>query len=175
MSFDWLPTLEGEHLFLRAATEADRDSLYAVASDPEIWAMHPAHDRHLRPVFDAFLDLAFADRGGLVVEDRATGRALGFSRYSETRAGAGEIEIGWTFLARDTWGRGVNSEMKRLMIEHAFGSYGHIIFLIGEDNLRSRRAVAKLGATESGRILDAEAAGRKVRHLVYLLSKEDWR
>lgn len=175
MNFDWLPVLEGTHIRLRPVTEADRDSLYAVAADPLIWAMHPAHDRHLRPVFDAFLDLAFADRGGLIVEDRETARVLGFSRYSATRALPGEVEIGWTFLSRDCWGSSVNAEMKRLMIDHGFRFADRIIFLIGEDNLRSRRAVEKLGATIGPRTLDAPAAGRTIRHLVYELDREKWR
>lgn len=174
MNFEWLPVLEGPALRMRPATEADRDALYAMASDPQIWAMHPAHDRHLRPVFDAFLDLAFGDRGGLVAEDRQTGRALGFSRYSTMRALPGEIEIGWTFLMRECWGTGVNSQMKQLMIDHGLGFYDRIIFLIGEDNLRSRRAVAKLGAIWDGRAVDIEAAGRMVRNLVYELSRENW-
>ena len=36
------------------------------------------------------------------------------------------------------------------MLEHAFQSVETVVFLIGERNLRSRRAVEKLGAIERG-------------------------
>ena len=172
MNFVWTPTLEGETIRLRPLVEADRDALYAVAADPDIWAMHPAHDRHLRPVFEAFLDLAFADQGGLIVEDRETGRMLGFSRYPASRTAPGEVEIGWTFLARDMWGKGINAEMKLLMIDHAFCFVNRLIFLIGENNLRSRRAVEKLGATLEEQVIEGMAAGQPVRHLIYALQRE---
>ena len=37
------------------------------------------------------------------------------------------------------------------MLEHAFATVATVVFLVGESNLRSRRAVEKLGAVEAGR------------------------
>jgi RimJ/RimL family protein N-acetyltransferase len=44
--------------------------------------------------------------------------------------------------------------MKRLMLEHAFKTVCRVIFVIGPENHRSRRAVAKIGAVPAGTILD---------------------
>lgn len=98
--FDYQPNLSGALLDLRPARPDDFAALYAVASDPLIWAMHPAHDRWEEPVFRAFFDGAFADRGGLVAIERTSGAIIGFSRYSSRVARQNEIEIGWSFLAR---------------------------------------------------------------------------
>ena len=61
------------------------------------------------------------------------------------RCEPGEVEIGWTFLARRLWGGRFNGAMKRLMLDHAFRFVDTVIFRIGETNLRSRRAVEKIG------------------------------
>jgi RimJ/RimL family protein N-acetyltransferase len=77
------------------------------------------------------------------------------------------VEIGWTFLARAYWGGRYNGEMKRLMLEHAFTSVKSVIFVIGPDNHRSRRAVEKIGAVLSLTMTDAK--GREV--VVYELTQ----
>lgn len=171
---DRQPILEGPTLRLRPLAPGDWDALFAVASDPLIWTQHPAHDRWQEPVFRAFFDEALDGNGALVVEERASGRIIGSSRYDHARALPGEVEIGWTFLARDHWGGATNGEMKRLMIDHALGVMQAVIFLVGETNLRSRRALEKIGARLTPRVDEAEMAGRTVRHLVYRIGREGW-
>jgi RimJ/RimL family protein N-acetyltransferase len=170
--FDFQPTLHGDLLDLRPATPADFDALFAVASDREIWALHPAHDRWQEPVFRAFLDGAFADEGGLVAIERASGAIVGFSRYSMTRCEPGEVEIGWTFLARRCWGGQVNGAMKRLMLDHAFRFVDAVVFRIGETNLRSRRAVEKIGGQRiEGRSETVMVAGAPAEHVTYAIRR----
>ena len=65
-----------------------------------------------------------------------------------------EIEIGWTFLARSHWGGAHNRELKRLMLAHAFKFVDNVIFFVGANNLRSQRAVEKIGGTRIGSKLD---------------------
>ena len=75
--------------------EADREPLYAVASDPQLWALHLAHDRWQRPVFDAFFNDALARGGALAIVERSTGAIIGTSRFQnyDPQAG-GSVEIG---------------------------------------------------------------------------------
>jgi hypothetical protein len=110
------PVLEGELVCLRPLRTEDWEALFAVASDPLIWAQHPAHDRWQEPVFRAFFDDALANKGALAVIDAQTGSVIGSSRFQGLeQAGGGSVEIGWTFLARSHWGGRYNHEMKRLM------------------------------------------------------------
>jgi len=170
---DLQPELNGMLLTLRPAAREDFATLFAVASDPLIWEVHPAHDRWQAPVFQRFFDDGLASGGMLVARDRATGWVIGSSRYDFTRAGAGEIEIGWTFLARSHWGGRYNGEMKALMLDHAFRSVDRVLFMVGERNIRSRRAVEKIGGYLTPRQHLAEMAGRAVNHVVYAIDKPD--
>ena len=74
--------------------------------------------------------------GALVAIDLHDGRIIGSSRFNGYDETQGEIEIGWTFLARSHWGGVYNREMKRLMVQHAFRFVKRVIFLIGPENLR---------------------------------------
>src|SRR5262249_13198639 len=56
-----------------------------------------------------------------------------------------ELEIGWTFLARSYWGGVYNAEMKRLMLGYAFQFFDHVVFLVGVGNIRSQKAMKKIG------------------------------
>lgn len=152
-SIDRQPTLTHPALLLRPLRREDRDALFAVASDRLIWAQHPASDRWQEPVFARFFEEALAGGGALVAIDPAHGGIIGSSRYDLTRVRPGEMEIGWTFLARRYWGGATNAVMKRLMLAHAFGFVGRVVFLVGEGNLRSRRAMEKIGAQLTRRVV----------------------
>src|SRR5438477_6532603 len=150
MAFDLQPVLEGELLTLRPLRADDFDALFAAASDPLIWEQHPASDRYTPRVFRAFFDESLASGGALVARDREAERVIGSSRFYGYDEARSEIEIGWSFLVRSHWGGRYNGEMKRLMLEHAFRSVSRVIFLIGPRNLRSQRAVEKIGGVRVG-------------------------
>jgi RimJ/RimL family protein N-acetyltransferase len=150
MAFDTQPTLIGDLVALRPLRPDDFDALYAVASDPLIWEQHPDSNRHERPVFEQFFREALASGGALVALDRATDAVIGSSRYWDYAEDRRQIEIGWTFLARAYWGGRWNGEMKRLMLAHAFRFVDRVVFVVGVRNVRSQRAVEKIGGVLAG-------------------------
>jgi N-acetyltransferase len=150
MTFELQPTLKSEILELRPLHAGDFEELYAVASDPLIWEQHPNSDRYKTDVFRKFFDEALASGGALVVLDRNDGRVIGSSRFHCYDLVRSEIEIGWTFLARSHWGGTYNRELKRLMLAHAFKFVDNVIFFIGSTNLRSQRAMEKIGGVRIG-------------------------
>ena len=119
--------------------------MFQVASDPLIWAGHPRPDRCQEPVFRRFFDDAVASGQGLTVLDARTGEIIGSSRYHGHDPALSEIEIGWTFLARRCWGGAYNRELKRLMLSHAFQFVDTVVFHVGASNVRSRKAMEKIG------------------------------
>ena len=147
MSFDLQPTLKGEKLSLRPVRAEDWEGLFAVASDPLVWEQHPDSDRYTEPVFRKFFRDAMESGGALIARDAVTGEVIGSSRFYGYDSKKREIEIGWTFLARAYWGGAYNREMKQLMLDHAFKYVDTVVFLIGPNNIRSQRAVEKIGAT----------------------------
>ena len=152
------PVLKGQLLELRPLRPEDFDELYAVASDPLIWEQHPHNTRYQEEVFRKFFQDALASGGALIAVDSKTGRVIGSSRYDGYGKEKSQVEIGWTFLARSHWGGVYNGEMKRLMLEHAFKFVDNVVFVIGIQNLRSQKAVEKLGAVRVRTTVDGGGA-----------------
>ena len=169
--FELQPHLVGDLVELRPLRPEDWDELFAVASDPMIWVQHPAHDRYKEDVFREFFRQALESGGAFVVVDRNTQRIIGSSRYFGYAPEKGEIEIGWTFLARSHWGGQYNGEMKRLMLDHAFGSVERVVFLVGPLNLRSQTALDRIGAIKTERRQRTDLHGSIVEHVVYQIEK----
>jgi RimJ/RimL family protein N-acetyltransferase len=144
----------GELVEARPLVEDDFAELHAAAADPLLWKQHPDKDRWREDVFRAYFDDHLRSGGALAIIERASGALIGATRYENLDPDRSEVEIGWTFLARPYWGGAYNADLKRLMLGHAFQSVHTVVFLVGEDNLRSRRAVEKLGAVENGRRRD---------------------
>jgi RimJ/RimL family protein N-acetyltransferase len=156
MPFDLQPVLQGEILQLRPLRPEDFHDLYTVASDPLIWEQHPVKDRYEEEVFKEFYRDALECGGALIAIDSKDGQVIGSSRFHGYDEQKSEIEIGWTFLARSHWGGIYNWEMKQLMLRHAFRFVKSVIFLVGPKNLRSRRALEKIGAVCVGSRLDRD-------------------
>jgi RimJ/RimL family protein N-acetyltransferase len=166
MSFDLQPILEGKLLGLRPLRPDDFHDLYEVASDPLIWEQHPNTDRYKEAVFEGFFREALESGGALIAMDSKDGRVIGSSRFHGYDSDRSEIEIGWTFLARSCWGGMYNREMKQLMLRHAFRFVNSVIFLVGPENVRSQRAMEKIGGVRVGSKLDG--GGRE--SLVYQIT-----
>jgi len=146
MSFDLQPHLKGEFIELRPLAPHDWDELFAVASDSLIWQQHPERDRYKEDVFRVFFKEALESGGAFVVIDRKTQQIIGSTRFYGYDSGKSEIEIGWTFLARKYWGGRYNREMKELLLAHAFKFVENVVFYVGETNIRSQKAMEKIGA-----------------------------
>lgn len=165
MPFDLQPVLKGDLVGLRPLRPEDFHDLYAVASDPLIWEQHPVRDRYKEEVFGEFFREALMCGGTLIAIAKDDG-VIGSSRFHGYSEEESEIEIGWTFLARSHWGGGYNREMKQLMLQHAFKFVKRVVFLVGPHNLRSQRAMEKIGGVPMGSRTDA--AGRE--SLVYQIT-----
>jgi RimJ/RimL family protein N-acetyltransferase len=167
---DLQPTLTGPHIMLRPLAAEDFGDLFAVAADPLLWSQHPDPARSTREGFEVFFEGALNSHGCLVAIDTLRESVIGCSRYSHYQPGE-KVEIGYTFLARSHWGGTANAEMKRLMLRHAFTDVPEVRFTVAERNLRSRRAVEKLGAT----LVGAEDTPRWGQlHVIYSLTPDLW-
>ncbi len=155
MVFEYQPVLKGRLVELRPLQPEDCEDLYAVAADSLIWEQHPVKTRHERQGFLMFFRESLASGGALAVIDARTRRLIGSSRFHGWDARRSEVEIGWTFLARSYWGGTYNRELKELMLRHAFRFVDRVVFLVGLENVRSQRAVEKIGAARVGQRPDA--------------------
>lgn len=180
------PILQDEIVIARPITHADFEPLYLAASDPLIWEQHPERERHKREVFQKFFDGALESPGAFVVVEKSSGEVIGSSRYyflterelarySISTQLDNSVSIGYTFLIRRCWGGVFNGALKRLMIDHAFTQFNTIAFQIGAKNIRSQKAVEKIGA----RKLDVDDdlpndRGGSDPHVFYVLTRDTW-
>jgi len=140
------PILTGKLIELRPLAPADFDALFQAASDPLIWEQHPENTRYKREIFQTFFDGGIKSGGAFVVVDRKSGKIIGSSRYCNLKPEESEVEVGYTFLERAYWGGEYNREMKQLMLDHAFKFVKRVVFVVGDTNLRSQKALEKIGA-----------------------------
>jgi RimJ/RimL family protein N-acetyltransferase len=171
--FDCQPPLYGSTLKLRALSGSDFEAMFLAASDPLIWAGHPASNRYERQVFEAYFSARLASAKALAVIDNESGQIVGMSSYYTPPDHPESIAIGYTFLVRTKWGGEANRELKTLMLEHAFTVYDIVYFHVGPANIRSQKALLKIGAVH---VSDAELnlSGAPALCKCYGLSKAQW-
>jgi len=172
MEFDLQPSLRGSLMELRPLRREDFDALFQAASDPLIWEQHPEHDRYKREVFQRYFDGAIESKGAFAIVHLESGKIIGSSRYCNFNPEKQEIEIGWTFLERAFWGGTYNRELKTLMLDHAFRFVPRVVFRVGETNLRSQKALQKLGARLVDGIDVPPSGGTSNRHLIFVISRQ---
>lgn len=174
MDFELQPNLENDLIKIQPLTKNDFECLYEIASDPIIWEQHPNKDRYLKEKFKIFFKGAIESSGAFLVFNNKTGMPIGCSRFYEYNKELKSVSIGYTFLAKDHWGKGFNRALKSLMINHAFNFVNSISFHIGASNIRSQKAIEKTGAKKTGEI-EMEYYGEPKRlNFIYLINKEFW-
>jgi RimJ/RimL family protein N-acetyltransferase len=173
--FDLQLTLTGSLIELRPLTGKDFDALFAASSDPLIWEQHPESDRYTLAVFRKYFDGAIESKGAFAIIDRRTGRMIGSSRYCNLNSEANEVEIGWTFLERKFWGGSYNRELKALMLEHAFRFVGRVLFVVGEKNFRSQKALEKIGARFLRKVDLPGRDGIPQANVVFAIRREEYK
>lgn len=172
--FDLQPTLQNEYIRIEPLQSSDFERLYQVASDPLIWEQHPSPDRYVREVFQTFFTGAMESGGAFLVYNNTNNEVIGSSRYYDNFPELSSIAIGYTFLCRRCWGTTYNRALKTLMLDHAFRFVNNVIFHIGINNIRSQKAVEKIGA-EKMPLQELRIYGENViPSLVYRIKKEDW-
>jgi RimJ/RimL family protein N-acetyltransferase len=171
LEFDLQPAITGALIAIRPLTVEDFDALFAAASDPLIWEQHPEADRYEKAVFQRFFDGAIESGGAFAVIERRSGRIIGSSRYWNLKPSDSEVEIGWTFLERDFWGGRYNAELKSLMLDHAFRFVDRVVFVVGETNLRSQRALLKIGAELVGPAERPAADGTLRQNVIFAITR----
>ena len=174
MPFELQPRLENRWIRLQPLCAADFEALYAVASDPLIWEQHPSRDRYQRAVFANYFKGAMESGGALLISDNQSDVILGSSRYYDRDDSRGCIAIGYTFIARSHWGRNYNRALKTLMLDHAFQFVERVVFHVGANNMRSRIAMQKLGATLTGEAAISYYGEPSNLNVIYEMQHAEW-
>ena len=140
--------MKTERLILRPWTEEDAASLYKYAQNPNIgpiagWPPHTSIENSREVIRDI---LSAPETYAVVLKE--TNEPIGSSRFYDYNENEKSVLIGYTFIGRKFWGNGYNKALKKLMMDHAFQYVDTIYFHIGAFNIRSLKAIEKLGATK---------------------------
>ena len=174
--------LQGPTIELRPLEAEHLEELYEAAADPRLWAFTPT-DGSRRATFLSAYRLALAQRmQGLqypfVLYHRTSGRLIGSTRLFDIFPQDRKLEIGWTWIIPFYWGTGVNLEGKLLLLTYCFETLGAVRVQLKtkDDNLRSRRAIEKLGAKLDGILRKdrLQENGRFRNTAYYSLLDDEW-
>ncbi len=151
MKFDLQPNfLKNGIITLIPLEESHFDILFKVASNPLVWAQHPNPNRYQKEIFKTYFEGAISSKGAFLVIDSQNKNVIGSSRYYDLNLDNKSIKIGYTFIGIEFWGGDFNKNMKNLMLDYAFEKLENVFFDIGAQNIRSQKAITKIGATKIG-------------------------
>ncbi|MEG2078845.1 GNAT family N-acetyltransferase [Chryseobacterium sp.] len=173
MNFSIQPILENKKYQLIPLQKGDFELLYEVASNPEVWEQHPNKDRYKREVFKNFFQGAIESEGAFKIVEKATGNILGSTRYYDFDESKNSIFIGYTFYGTSSWGKGINPQIKNLMLDYIFQFIEKVHFHIGKENFRSQIALERLGGQKIAEEDVAYFGEPKRTNFVYEIRKEN--
>ena len=148
------PTLEGGLVRLEPLGEAHREQLWDAAREPEIWRWMRLNASASPEAFARYFEQALdrSESAMFATIELASGVAIGATGYHALRPEDRGLEIGGTWLRKESWRSGANRETKLLLLGHAFGPLDciRVEFKTDELNESSRKALEGIGARFEG-------------------------
>jgi len=151
-----IPILENQRVKLSPLTSENCGCLLPVASEPGLVEYSPSFIE-TPETLRSYVDTAIRDRENksgipFIIYDKKTAAYAGCTRFMNIDWPNKVLHIGATWIGRAFHGTGLNTHMKYLMLGYAFEDMGFekVEFRIDERNIRSRKAVEKIGATLEG-------------------------
>lgn len=174
MHFSIQPQLENEILKLIPIQESDFEKLFEVASDPAVWVQHPNKNRYQREVFQNFFEGAMESKGAFLIVFKSNDEVAGSTRFYDFNPDENSLYIGYTFYGTKFWGKGLNQQTKKLMLDYIFQFVEKVNFHVGAANFRSQKAMEKLGAIKTMELSVAYFGEEEKTNFQYEIEKEDW-
>lgn len=148
--------LEGQTVKLVSLDESHLVELEALAKDKRIWEFYP-FDGTDSNRFHAFYNMVFKERENgtrfpFMIFHKANNKIIGSTSYLDIQKQHRKLEIGSTWLHPNYWATEINLECKLLLLTHCFEKLEtvRVQFKTDENNLRSRRAIEKVGGQFEG-------------------------
>ena len=150
-------SLIGQAVRLEPLSQIHAEGLFAVGQQQFDWQFLPrgcfADIQDVRNWIDeAHAYEAKGEQIAFTIFVNQTNEIVGSTRYLAIRPNDFALEIGWTWLSSQAQRSRINTEMKFLMLKHAFENLKSNRVELKTDlrNLRSQRAIERLGAVREG-------------------------
>lgn len=173
----------GDELITLIPLTADHiQEMRKLSGDSDIWRWYTedlTHPDELEKWMTKRLaESKLGDKMSYAVKLNETGEIIGSSSYGHIDWQEKGIEIGWTWLGKKFIGSGINKHMKFLMLSHAFNKMEieRLELRTDELNVRSRKAMEKIGAKHDGTLRSHRATqgGKRRNTVVYSILKSEW-
>ncbi|MCF8272650.1 MAG: GNAT family N-acetyltransferase [Flavobacteriaceae bacterium] len=177
-----VPTLENDYVKLSLLDLSNYKHLHFVAQQDNLIQYSPSDistPEKLKDYVEIAVDGYYHKTAiPFIIFDKVKKEYAGTTRYMNINWNYKVLEIGSTWIGREFQGTGLNSHMKRLMLDYAFETlnFEKVEFRIDERNIRSRKAVEKLDCKLEG-ILRKNVYltdGYKRNTCCYGILKEEW-
>jgi len=172
--------LVGKNVTLTPMLPTHAQGIFEASQHPDIWAMLPHNPFQSVEEVETWIDLAGnkLNESAFAICDR-NGKIIGSTRYLNIEPQNRALEIGWTWLNPTYWGTHLNTESKYLLLQYAFEvlEYNRVQFKTDSRNIRSQKAIERLGAQKEG-VLRSDRLlpdGYRRDSVYYSILIEEWR
>lgn len=182
MISDNIRQLNGTFIKMVPMEAAHKAELTAMLNNPQIWEFTWRKITSAGEV-EQLIDTALTgkEKGHdlpYVMIDLSTGRIAGTSRIMHIDRTHRNAEIGCTWISPEYWRTPVNTEAKSLLLQYCFEQLEliRVNFTIVGDNLRSQRAIERIGAVKEGvlRKHRITSGGAVLDNVLYSIIDEEW-
>jgi RimJ/RimL family protein N-acetyltransferase len=182
MKLNLSPTLENEFVILTPLTIENYKELISIGAEDKLVQYSPS-DIYSAKSLKNYVEIALEQKAKsisipFIIYDKSKKQYAGSTRYMNINLKNKVLEIGSTWIGKEFQGTGLNTHIKSLMIDHVFEkmNFEKIEFRIDERNIRSRKAVEKLGGVLEGVLRENVYLlnGFKRNTCCYGILKEEW-
>jgi len=174
--------LETLKVRIRPLNADDYKSFLRITNDESMW-IYFTYDLSVESELKAWIGIALEDlkkrnRLAFTIVEKATGNPIGSTSFGNISYRDKRIEIGWTWISREFQGKGVNNDIKYLMLKYIFETLGFERAEIKTDilNLPARKALQRIGAKEEGTLRSHTLMthGRRRDTIYYSILSSEW-
>ncbi|WP_423997907.1 GNAT family N-acetyltransferase [Maribacter sp. IgM3_T14_3] len=174
--------LENDRVLLLPFEDKRNQELKEIIFDKEIWEFMGISINNEQG-FENYINKTIKDKNNglcypFLVIDKLTNKVAGSTRYGNLNTASQKCEIGWTWYGTEFQGTGINKACKYELLKYGFEKIGfrRIQFSADKANLRSLKAIEKLGAQKEGVFRNNYIAsnGESRTDVYYSIIKEEW-
>ncbi|MFA6979098.1 MAG: GNAT family protein [Ignavibacteriaceae bacterium] len=149
-------TLQTNEILLRPVKLEDFDSFSKLTDNKSMW-IYFTSDLSKKSKLKKWVETAISEnekktRLAFTVVDKSTNKPIGSTSFGNISNRDKRIEIGWTWISKEYQGKGINDQIKFLMLQYCFESmdFERVEFKTDVLNDHARKALLRIGAKEEG-------------------------
>ncbi|MFV8327021.1 GNAT family N-acetyltransferase [Flavobacterium sp. ZS1P14] len=174
--------LENNRVLLIPFLDKKSEELRTIIFDNDIWeymGMYISTENDFNNYIKDTLEKHSKTAYSFLIIDKLTNEIAGSTSFGNINFKSEKLEIGWTWYGKKFQGTGLNKACKLELLKYGFEQIGlrRIQFSADLENIKSQKAIEKLGATQEGIFRNnyIDSLGNSKNDVYYSIIKEDWK